>query len=739
MSSECDPRRYEPIPQSEATPIQIAPRPDPSVSSDTTIQIAPSRPASPPQAGPVRGSLNQSWWHRIGYGGLLTLVAGAIIILASCVVLVFLWWGADAARDRRESEFWKTIVSRGWAPRVVTICSATIRTSMVLHSGLIAAATAALILETSGAAFIDMGVLSTERALKSSPLNILPAAFRRSFKAGRSGLFHFLIVAAAILIVLLSTFISTILLSDFATSRIAAPASINSTALTMNNTQARNGAAYWQSQPSANWRFGETKLGEPLAGWDDTGDTYRALLPIGRAELRESLEHYNGPAVVLNLRTFCGSPEFSGTELKYLSQQDSYRDGGLHLFANGSVKLEPDGEPGRASDFEFKCELQYIRRNDSYSAWPLSLCYKSWFDYGFEKLSDSLSGVHHSFGMITLLNTSSGLSEVKFTRGDTHEEGIAFLIPDSLKNLTTQTEGVWTKFYNQSGSEMFGVTTCFVNRPLPMIYNVTISGRSISSEPALNWRRLSNNGAIKQVGKQFGAGVEPRDFENRGILELDIKDSSLFPKGANTSIFPRGDNPSISEQMPPANAFFFSWSMIDEDTMAYAMQFKLAHIAHASLFQSIIQKTLDPAQAVQALHTRLYQMIYYNWQNYFDVTYPVLTVHSTETLIPAQWTGLFLVLGLVGLHFIIVAITMALFAHQTRFSALGETWQTVAQMVSPQTKQTIETGDAMRDKDVKEWAKATGVDAGVYYIARSDESGRVEIQLRAKAEDTTAT
>lgn len=123
-------------------------------------------------------------------------------------------------------------------------------------------------------------------------MNILPAASRKCFKAGPPGLpaVRLLILVTALFIVGLSTFTSTILLFDFATSRFAVPRTTNPVAFTLNDTLNEsalyNVAAYWNSQPSANWRFAETKLGRTLAGWNNTGDTYRALLPIERAELR---------------------------------------------------------------------------------------------------------------------------------------------------------------------------------------------------------------------------------------------------------------------------------------------------------------------------------------------------------------------------------------------------------------------------------------------------------------------
>lgn len=84
---------------------------------------------------------------------------------------------------------------------------------------------------------------------------------------------------------MLATLISTILLSDIGTSRIAAAGSTNPMAIMLNYTAGDFADGLWQSPPSANWRFAETKLGEPLARVEDTGHAYRALPATGRQSL----------------------------------------------------------------------------------------------------------------------------------------------------------------------------------------------------------------------------------------------------------------------------------------------------------------------------------------------------------------------------------------------------------------------------------------------------------------------
>ena len=133
-------------------------------------------------------------WQQFGLAGFLTVTLGNIVILASCMLLLYLWRGTKSARDRQEPEFWRTIVSNDWTARVVTIGAAAIRTSMGIQFGLVTAALSATILETSGAHLNDIPALSLERASKSGFFNVLPVVLRQT-TTGRSGrVYSFIIV-----------------------------------------------------------------------------------------------------------------------------------------------------------------------------------------------------------------------------------------------------------------------------------------------------------------------------------------------------------------------------------------------------------------------------------------------------------------------------------------------------------------------------------------------------------------
>jgi hypothetical protein len=156
------------------------------------------------------------------------------------------------------------------------------------------------------------------------------------------------------------------------------------------------------------------------------------------------------------------------------------------------------------------------------------------------------------------------------------------------------------------------------------------------------------------------------------------------------------------------------------------------HPEHAAVVQNIIQQTGDPAQAMQTLVFRFYQMLYYDWLPNYKPTHEVTTINAKEVLIPEQWTGLIVVLFIIIVHFIVTAATMYLFAQRTTSSLLGNAWQAVSQMVSPETQDVIRAagGEGMKDKEVAEMVKAAGRNNEAYTVSSGVDNGRTELRVR---------
>ncbi|KAF5602412.1 uncharacterized protein FSUBG_7719 [Fusarium subglutinans] len=668
------------------------------------------------------------WWHKIGLLGLFTVITGTMVILASCAILVLLWKGAQTARDREEPpEFWNTIVFRDMAAKIITICSAAIRVSIGLHISLVAAAVAALMLETTGTRFRDIAAVSIQRASGSSPYTILPASLR---VAGLSvfGVLHASIIILGTIILVASTFTSTILLTDLENVNIAGPVKTKLLPIGLgpNTTLSANGVLHYRSSPSANWRFGEMKPGNVAATAEiaDTGNTYRALLPYMKEESRTTLEHYSGPGLVGNFRTVCFSPNLERIRFGLTASRSG-------LQAELDIRSTENG-PGflknwSDSKFTFNAQLPTKWNESDRASLPLSLANNYHAGpRGDLGLIDPLSGRNFTFIPVLLLKSSPillhGFGHLDL--GGETDESEAINKIDQLKRLKTNMEGRWTTASLKNGTEVFSATMCFVAENAPELYEITMTGMTIQSEPTVEWQRNDSSKSSEQLQKQLGIGVFNKDYKDRHVMQLKVgvhnsKYSKSMTEPRNIALIQAllGYSPQGGWAMTNYKGLY------EEDWIAWWA----AHAVHVSLIQDILRATGDPALAIQALAFRFHSMIFYDSMAEFDLRKQVTTVNSVEMLIPVRWTGLVVVLSMVLVHLLLLCSTMALFQFKTRASDLGNAWQATAQVVSAETRAVVEEGTAVRDKDVEAWARASGVSRRSYAVSMSDVGSRTEI------------
>ncbi|KAM0244230.1 hypothetical protein ACHAP5_006443 [Fusarium lateritium] len=230
-----------------------------------------------------------------------------------------------------------------------------------------------------------------------------------------------------------------------------------------------------------------------------------------------------------------------------------------------------------------------------------------------------------------------------------------------------------------------------------------MSGRAIPSEPTsiAQWQTLQGQNGTDFL-KQLKADTS---FEARGILGLDILEgpSSMastgdedWDKTVNWMIYSKLFKYSISG----------GWTF-NNDAISNAFGTIAnwpAHPEHSHLLQTVVQKTDDPSQAVQALFFRLHQMIFYDLLPYFTQEQSEVTVHVKQVLVPNRWRGLIIVMAV-----------------STKSSMLGNTWQAVSQIVSPETSVVVEavSNNDMKDVDVAKWVKSSTHDEHFYGLSTS--------------------
>jgi hypothetical protein len=666
--------------------------------------------------------------RRLGKMGMTIILVGTVVILASCALLAYLWQGAEKARNRQpRGKEWDRIVFDNYATQVVTLCSAAIRVSMAFQIGLAAASMAAIVLETTGSRLSDLARLSVSRAFGSgaSPWEIFLIT-----KGNKKTFAHCIILLLIFILSLVMTFTSTILLFDFETLPIAAPKISKSISVGFDiskDTAVFSGISYWQSKPLAHWRFAETRpSSQTLVPKDvaDTGDVYRAMIPMEKVDDRTSLEYYSGPTIVSNTRTACVAPTFSNATLQYVYTGSNATEG-LYLQAefNSSTGWESGPSINTTHSATLSCRINNEWDQTNSTSWPLSFC-----SFNAKELAPTnksfknpLSRHPYSFHPVLLLNASDILNKLHPMYDEDTRTWLNVTVTEDMQMIKSKRDGPWTTATSENGTQLFQASVCFLTQNTPLLYNVTMRGRAISSEPTsiAKWRTLQGKNGTEFL-KQLGVGVSPSDPEARGILDLKVLSgpASLADTGVDEwddfvysmvhfSLF----DYSISGGWTFNNDALGGWF----DTVANWP----AHPEHSHLFQSVLQETDDPARAVQELFFRFYQMIFHDILPYFTQQQSVATINVKQVLIPSQWTGLIVVLSGVILHLALTLITVIMFMASTKSSMLGNAWHSVSQIISPETSVVVETvsSNGMRDVDVAKWAKSTGSDGYVYGLS----------------------
>lgn len=83
-------------------------------------------------------------------------------------------------------------------------------------------------------------------------------------------------------------------------------------------------------------------------------------------------------------------------------------------------------------------------------------------------------------------------------------------------------------------------------------------------------------------------------------------------------------------------------------------------------------------------------------------------VRFEAVLTPQSWTGLAVVVVLVGVQMCLVGLVAILFVARTRYSKLGNVWQTVAQVAGPETESILRRATMATDREVGSWLVGNG-------------------------------
>ncbi|KAI3579457.1 hypothetical protein IWW34DRAFT_806053 [Fusarium oxysporum f. sp. albedinis] len=280
--------------------------------------------------------------------------------------------------------------------------------------------------------------------------------------------------------------------------------------------------------------------------------------------------------------------------------------------------------------------------------------------------------------------------------GSTYRALLPYMKEESRTSLERYTGPGLVDKYGRS------LDNSFVKEWSRSIYEITMTGMAIPSEPTVEWQR---NGPSKSIFN--------KDYRRRHIMQLEIKVHDSKYSESMTEYKNFALIQALLGYSPQGGWAMTNYKdLYEEDWIAWWA----AHAVHVSLIQNILRATGDPALAIQAPAFRFHSMIFYDSMADFDLQKPVTTINSAETLLPVRWMGLDVVLGLALVHLLLLCSTMVLFQFKTRASSLGNARQATAQVVSTETRAVVEEASAV-----------VGVSRRSCTVMMSDVRNRMEI------------
>lgn len=149
----------------------------------------------------------------------------------------------------------------------------------------------------------------------------------------------------------------------------------------------------------------------------------------------------------------------------------------------------------------------------------------------------------------------------------------------------------------------------------------------------------------------------------------------------------------------------------------------------SSLFYQSMSNNGSIARAMSTLVTTLSSMAYYDNMPQFQTTDNVTQVFFVTTLFPQSRRGFTAVLTVLAIHVLLVGGTTVAFAQRSQYTLLGNYWQAIAQLHSPETENLISESSMATDKEVKKRLKANGRSDLVSSVGTLDKTNGVGISV----------
>lgn len=650
------------------------------------------------------------WWRRLGWFLMIWLL---LSVLAIVVALGFLWflWSSNGS-----NEIWRQIMVAGWLTRIITILSMIIRLSASFQGTAAASMLAAVALERGQLSISKSAAASLIRSINGGPLDLL-WLFRGGIflKRKRSTA---VLVFGLVLTTGLSQLTSTALLSDlkpglvpgnFAYSQIPFRLIENYDGThDLSRTVSGQGLGLGLNKPPFYPMFAEyaedTSLEEGVV---DTGMTLRAFFPLASEQARSLLRNYSGPATLFDSRVTCMRPLINITEYGLLGY-GNYSGKFLGILVG---TMQVDKVSPRVFNFEvpttFVCPMIYVPE-EATDQWALSLCGLDTPGVMVDPFQDpSTLNVSTEYVAATLshfiINTTGTYRDWIYAFGSTtdysttnyswrYEEQQEWL---NVLPSTTNDEAV-----------KFSFTACYANVNSVDLY-VEASSSVNRTEPSVVWDTSQNSLDSLAVRNQLGAIIPKENHETRGIMSLQPKTSWIVDQNGSGIVpnYTATDHWYGWTSYPNASLIYCTTCLDTSESEALTW---LGNSYISSVFQKIMQDTLNPALAFQAYITTIFQQVYYTDVSEFGVVAPSNMQSFVPVTIPTMFNGLAVVTGVLTMHMSLVLGAIVLFQYRTRYSMLKNSWQSVTQTFSSDTQQLFMAPSMLTDREIEKLLELEG-------------------------------
>ncbi|KAF4827852.1 hypothetical protein CGCTS75_v007826 [Colletotrichum tropicale] len=709
--------------------------------------------------------LHRSKWAAIDSFSICILGVGTSLIIGVLIFLSYIWNGSMRAMagDNMEESFWSQIVFSDWTSRTVTVAAAILHICLSLQMGVFTAMIASLMIEKSGVPLNVAPSIALLRAMPASPWSLF--SWTALSNPCRDGIIYKIVIGISVLLAITSQFASTALLTDFSMVNVTGSRTTSESSYAEKPYlgYVMKASKAWSMQPGTYSRFAEKRIdlkesrSESGTDYEDTGPVTRAIMPFFSELQRTGLRRYDGPAAVLDSRVFCMLPVVRNLTFEFpfrhlLNTTDTF---GYHS------EFLIQGEFGLEGPFAQVSKSPWDR------TWPFN-CIVSAGETaksaGQQRLTDELE----NFSICSIFSNNAGQPFLPihfvhpshpptsfsnlflmFNSTGTEDQWIEALQNNTYANISESQNYTWTvnsEDWKGSNDGIWSIirapqdrgraknpsnvgismSACFAHLD-GHLKNVSVSSNAngVEAPGRLELDNVTIRYNTDAVRKQY-IWSSNMSADARGILTLDSQKplgEAVLSSSTTSTISFRG----VAAGLPLFNTEPCAALRVDGNTS------RVVHYAHVALFQDVMKQTGRLTEALQAILMVTQQMEYYELSRSFTQRAPGSYIIAEGKSIPVRWIGFSAVVSIIGIHFILLIITTALFLYYTEATCLGNIWMSLSQVVSVETADIIQSSTYRMDSEIKKVIQERTPSArGIRMrhrvrVTKNEESGRDEL------------